>query len=268
MEINGKEYSDEKIAILHKKRVREYEEWRKQKAAEFLQTKKRAKYYHCEAIFDPDYENDFYIPLSDEIVARVRALKEEIARNSELKSDEDRADEFRDRVYEIGYDIDVDITAFGGSEWTYTNIDIDDFVYEYNFDLHFFDWDGDKNDKLVHCPVILSDEEYIELLSQLLVLPGCSFNHLAYLRSKLKFVHKRVQSSLHHRDFGAGWFPCYEYDYAVRMTELREDARKLQKQLEKNGEQYPHIGFLKDPVVNLCVISAKRESKAVNKSNN
>ena len=260
LEINGKEYSDEMIANLRNKRVKEYAKWRRQKAAEFLQNKKRTKYYHCEALFDPDYENDFYIPLPDEIIARVRALKEEIANDPELKTEEDRADEFRDRVYEIGNDIDVDITVFGGSEWMYTNINIDDYVYEYNFDLHFFDWEGAKNGKLVHCIVSLTDEEYIALLAQLMDKSECSFNQLPYLGPKLKAIHKKVSESLHHRDFGAGWFPCHEHDYAVLMTELRKDARQLVKQLEKKGEQYPHINFLKDQMINIIVAQAKQRN--------
>ena len=260
LEINGKEYSDEMIANLRNKRVKEYAKWRRQKAAEFLQNKKRTKYYHCEALFDPDYENDFYIPLPDEIIARVRALKEEIANDPELKTEEDRADEFRDRVYEIGNDIDVDITNFGGSEWMYTDIDIDDYVYEYNFDLNFFDWEGAKNGKLVHCIVSLTDEEYIALLAQLMDKSECSFNQLPYLGPKLKAIHKKVSESLHHRDFGAGWFPCYEHDYAVLMNELRKDARQLVKQLEKKGEQYPHINFLKDQMINIIVAQAKQRN--------
>ncbi len=259
LEINGKEYSDEMIANLHNKRVKEYAKWRRQKAAEFLQTKKRTKYYHCEALFDPDYENDFYIPLPDKIVARVRALKEEIANDPELKTEEDRADEFRDRVYEIGNDIDVDITNFGGSEWVYTNIDIDDFVHEYNFDIHYFDWKGEKNGKQVQCSVILSDEEYIELLAQLLDMPECSFNHLAYLSPKLKAIHKKLSDNLHHRSW-LTYYPGYEHDYAVLMTELRTDARQLVKQLEKKGEQYPHINFLKDQMINIIVAQAKQRN--------
>ena len=259
LEINGKEYSDEMIANLRNKRMKEYAKWRRQKAAEFLQNKKRAKYYHCETLFDPDTENDFYIPLPDEIVARVHALKEEIAKNPELKTEEDRADEFRDRIYEIGNDIDVDITNFGGSEWMYTNIDIDDYVYEYNFDIHYFDWEGEKNGKHVHCSVILSDEEYIELLTQLLDMPECSFNHLAYLSPKLKAIHKKLCDNFHHRSW-LTYYPGYEHDYAVLMTELRMDAKKLLNQLEKKGEQYPHINFLKDPMVNIIVAQAKQRN--------
>lgn len=257
LEINGKKFSDAKVVAEYKKRKNEYLQWRRQKAAEFLKNKKRAKYYHCEAIFEPDYENDFYIPLSDEIVARVRTLKEEISHNPELKSDEDRADEFHDRVYEIGHDIDMDLTAFGGSEWTYTNIDIDDFIYEYRFDLHFFDWEGSKNGKQVDCSVILTDEEYIELLAQLISKPECSFNHLPYLSPKLKAIHKKVRESLHHRNWMA-FYPCYEHDYAVRMTELRHDAKLLNKQLEKKGEHYPHLDFLKSPVVEIAVANYER----------
>ena len=60
LEINGKEYSDEMIAKLRSQRRKEYRQWRLQKATEFLQNKKRVKYYHCEAFFEPDTENDFY----------------------------------------------------------------------------------------------------------------------------------------------------------------------------------------------------------------
>ena len=260
LEINGKEYSDEMIAQLHNKHAKAYRQWRLQKATEFLQNKKRVKYYHCEAFFEPDTENDFYIPLPDEIVARVRALKEEIARNPELKTDEERADEFRDRVYEIGYDIDEDITRYGGSEWVYTDINPDDYLYGYNFALHLFDWEGAKGGKRFPATVALTDEEYVELLAHLLDKPECSFNHLACCSAKLKAIHKKVSEDLHHREFGIGDYCCYDHDYAVLMTELREDARKLIKQLEKKGEQYPHLNFLKDPMVNIIVAQTKHRN--------
>ena len=256
LEINKKTFSDEQVLAEYKKRTREYLNWRRQKAAEFLKNKKRAKYYHCEAVFEPDFENEFYIPLPDEIVARVRALKEEIANDPTLKTEEERKDEFRDRVYEIGNDIDVDITNFGGSEWMYTNIDINDHVYEYNFDVYYLNWKGEKNGKWARYTVILSDEEYIELLTLLLDKPECSFNHLAYLSPKLKAIHKKLSENLHHRSW-LSVCPGYEHDYAVLMTELRKDADKLLNQLKKEGDQYPYIDFLKDPMVSIIVAQAK-----------
>ena len=256
LEINGKTFSDEQILAEYKKRTREYLNWRREKAAEFLKNKKRAKHYYCEAVFEPDFENEFYIPLPDEIVARVRALKEEIVNDPTLKTEKERMDEFHDRVYEIGNDIDVDITNFGGSEWMYTNIDIEDYIYEYNFDVYYLNWKGEQTGKWARYAVILSDEEYIELLTLLLDKPECSFNHLAYLSPKLKAIHKKLSENLHHRSW-LSVCPGYEHDYAVLMTELRKDADKLLGQLKKEGAEYPYADFLKDPMVNIIVAQAK-----------
>jgi hypothetical protein len=82
---------------------------------------------------------------------------------------------------------------------------------------------------------------------------------LAYLSPKLKAIHKKLSDNLHHRSW-LTYYPGYEHDYAVLMTELRTDARQLVKQLEKKGEQYPYLNFLKDQMINIIVAQAKQRN--------
>ena len=258
LEINGKEFSDEQVMAEYKKRKNEYLKWRREKAAEFLKNKKRNKCYHC-LISDDGHEEDYYFALPNDIVDRVRDLKERIKNDASLKSDVDRADEYLDRIDEIGQDVEIHIPM--PEDYIFTDIDIDNYIYLYRFDLHFFNWNGDKNGKRFPASTVLTDEEYIELLTLLLDDPDCSFNHLAYFSPKLKAIHKKVGDDLHHTDFGVGDFLCEKHDYAVLMTELREDANKLIKQLEKKGDQYPYLGFLKDPVVSIIVATEQHKTK-------
>ena len=258
LEINGKEFSDAQVVAEYKKRKSEYLQWRRQKAAEFLKNKKRSKCYHC-VISDDGHEEDYFFALPDDIVARVRNLKERIKNDSSLKSDVDRADEYHDCIDEIGQDVEIHIPM--PEDYIFTDIDIDDYIYLYRFDLHFFNWKGDKNGKRIPSSTVLTDEEYIELLTLLLDDPDCSFNHLVYLSPKLRAIHKKVGDDLHHTDFGVGDFLCEKHDYAVLMTEVREDANKLIKQLEKKGEQYPYRSFLKDPVVSIIVATEQHKTK-------
>lgn len=259
LEINGKEFSDEEVLAEYKKRKSEYLKWRRKKAAEFLRNKKRDKFYHCVIAPEEGGEDDYYLHLNKDIIARVRALKKEIANNPELKTDEDRADEFSDRIDEIGKDIAVDMPMPG--EFVYTNIDLDDYIYLYRFDIHLFDWEGKRNGQRVFASTELTDEEYIELLAHLIYDPECSFNHLAYCGPKLKAIYNKVSEDLHHMDFGLMDYFCYEHDYAVLMTELRADANKLLKQLEKKGETYPNFKFLNDPVVSMIVANQERHKE-------
>lgn len=134
LEINGKEFSDAQVVAEYKKRKSEYLQWRRQKAAEFLKNKKRSKCYHC-VISDDGHEEDYFFALPDDIVARVRNLKERIKNDTSLKSDADRADEYHDRIDEIGQDVEIHIPM--PEDYIFTDIDIDDYIYLYRFDLHF-----------------------------------------------------------------------------------------------------------------------------------
>ena len=255
-----KEFSDEEILAEYRKRSDEYHEWRQRKAAEFLQSKKRNKCYHCYTVeTETGYEDEFFIPLADAIVARVQALKEEIRNDPELKDNEDRADEFSDRVCEIGYDIE-NVPQPWPDDNIFTNIDLDDYLYLYHFDIHLFDWKGDANGRLFPATADLTDEEYIDLLALLIDQPDCSFQHLAHLSPKFKAIHDKVSDYLHNYDFTVMKQFCHDHDYAIRMTELRRDAQTLLKQLKDNKEKYPYIGFLKDFMVNLTVIMNERNA--------
>lgn len=267
IEINGKQFSDEEIMAEYRKRSDEYHEWRQQRAEEFLQNKKRDKCYHCYTIeIETSAEDDFFIPLADDIVARVRALKEEISNNPDLTDDDDRDDFFSERIAEIGYEI-KNVPEPWPDDNIFTNIDLDDHIYLYHFDIHLFDWKGDANGRLFPATADLTDEEYIDLLAFLIDQPDCSFQHLAHLSQKFKAIYDKVSDYLHNYDFHVAKPFCHEHDYAIRMTELRDDARTLLKQLKDKKEEYPYIGFLKDFMVNLSVIMEKRrDSKSSSQS--
>jgi len=267
IEINGKQFSDEEIMAEYRKRSDEYHEWRQQRAEEFLQNKKRDKCYHCYTIeIETSAEDDFFIPLADDIVARVRALKEEISNNPDLTDDDDRDDFFSERIAEIGYEI-KNVPEPWPDDNIFTNIDLDDYIYLYHFDIHLFDWKGDANGRLFPATADLTDEEYIDLLAFLIDQPDCSFQHLAHLSQKFKAIYDKVSDYLHNYDFHVAKPFCHEHDYAIRMTELRDDARTLLKHLKDKKEEYPYIGFLKDFMVNLSVIMEKRrDSKSSSQS--
>ena len=263
LEINGIEFSDDE----YMKRSDEYLEWRQQKAAEFLKNKKREKCYHCYTIeTETGVEDDFYIPLTDDIIARVQALKEEIKNNPELKDDDDRADEFSDRVYEIGYDIQ-NVPEPWPSDNIFTNINLDDYIYLYRFDIHLFDWEGNANGRTFPASAELTDEEYIDLLAYLIDQPDCSFQHLAHLSPKFQAIYNKVSDHLHNYTFCVMEAFCHNHDYAIRMTELRNDAQTLLKQLKKKKEKYPFYNFLKDFFVNFSVTVAKWNANKLSQKN-
>lgn len=258
---NNRELSDEEILVEYQKRSAEYLEWRQQKAAEFLENKKRDKCYHCNTIeIETGVEDDFFIPLADDIVARVRALKEEINNNPDLTDDDDRDDFFSDHIAEIGYEI-KNVPEPWPDDNIFTNIDLDDYIYSYRFDIHLLDWKGDANGRTFPACADLTDEEYTDLLALLLDQPNCSFQHMAHLSPKFKAIYEKVEDYLHNYDFNVFECFCHEHDYAIRMTELRADAQTLLNQLEKNNDEYNEYnnykGFLKGFLVNLTVLMSK-----------
>lgn len=256
----NKEFSDEEILAEYRKRSTEYLEWRQQKAAEFLQNKKRVKLYRCEIMEDTSVEDTMYLALSEDVISRVRALKESIANDSELKTDEDRADEFRDHICEIGDDIEV--SGPMPADYIYTDIDLDDYIYVYRFDIHLLDWKDNADGRTFPASTELTDEEYIDLLALLIDQPDCSFQHLAHLSPKFKAIYDKVEDALHNYDFNVFKSFCHEHDYAIRMTELRSDAQILLKQLKKNKDEYPYKGFLKNLLVNLSVLVTENVRRA------
>ena len=261
LKIKDREFSDEEVLAQFKKRTAEYRKWRLQKAAEFLQNKKRNKCYHCGVVSEADDEGfDIFMPIPDDIIARVRALNEEIANDPELETDEDREAVYHDRIDEIGMDIEPgnDPMMNGAS---FTLIEPDNYIYLYHFDLHIFGEKENKNGQRLSATSSLTDDEYVELLAHLIDQPHCSFHHLAYLSPKLKAIHKKVDEDIHNLDFGVGYYVCHDHDYAVLMTELRNDANLLLKQLKKKKEEYPYLNFLKDPVVNFAVVSLEYGAK-------
>lgn len=260
IENEGRQFSDEEILAEYRKRSDEYLEWRQQKAAEFLQNKKRDKCYHCYTVeTETSFEDDFYLELDDDIIARVQALKERIAHDPEMTDDDMREDELLNGIEEIGYDI-KNVPQPWPSDNVFTNIDLDDYLHFYRFDIHLLDWNEDGNCRQFPASVNLSDEEYIDLLAFLLDQPDCSFHHLAHLSPKLKAIYEKVSRYLDNYEFGMLTPFCHTHDYAIRMTEIHNDAKTLLKQLKKKKEKYPYIGFLKDFVVNLSVCVSERKS--------
>lgn len=259
IEIEGKQFSDEEILAEYRKRSDEYLEWRQQKAAEFLRNKERDKCYHCSVVSDADEDGfDTHMYLTDNTIARILALKEEISNDPELKTEEQRDDEFHDRLGEIELDVDDSDPLMAGA-WL-EDVDLDDYIYLYHFDIHLFDWNGNANGRLFPATVDLTDEEYIDLLAFLLDQPDCSFQHLAHLSPKLKAVYEKVSRYLDNYTFNVLEPFCHTHDYAIRMTELRRDAQTLIKQLEQKKVMYPYIDFLKDFVVNLSVCVSERRA--------
>lgn len=254
--IKDKQFSDDEVYAAYQKRKKEYAEWCHQKAAEYLQNKKRKKYYQCNVIVPEDVEDEWYMPLNDEIVARLYKLKEEIANDPTLKTDTDRADEFHDRLDEVAQDIKYD---YPGSV-IFTNIDLDDYRYYYKFDTHLLDWKKNENGITSNTSAYLKDEEYITLLAFLIAHPKSSFQNLAFQEPEIKTIYDKVSEELHNHDFGVFHPFCHEHDYAIRMTELRADANALLKQMKKNKEEYPYIGFLNDFLVNF-IVKAKYNKK-------
>lgn len=232
-EKNDKALKKEQEMNEFNQRCDEYLKWRKQKAAEFLKQKEREKCYRCEVEYD-GAGCVFYLPLSDDIVARVRALNEQIDNNPNLKTDHERSLAYFDGIEKIGEDIQI--------EWVeqWNAIDFENYIYLYGFSVHTFDWAGEENGRRFPVSACLTDEEYVTVLAHLLHQPDCSFHNLAFLGPELKAIHDKLCDEIHHKDFsengdGTARY-CENHDYAILMTELREDAQKLLKQLEEQGE--------------------------------
>lgn len=243
-----KKYSDQQVAADAKRCKKERHDWCEQQAREYLAAHQRPKYYYTE-YYIPEAEQETYIRWTqDDIDTIQKAIADDIAEYGPYE-DEKEADEMRREVIQ---NLGVDMSYYLPEESDkYREIDL----LDVKFDKYIccekatvlrFEKEDDTPRKTV-CAVQLTDEEYIQVLTELLYSPGpLSFDGLWM---KLPEIGKKI------------WKNCgsLHATSAIFLTDLNKQVDEILA-LHGGRKNTPHVDIFDNPIAIMAEYLAAKES--------
>lgn len=242
--LNDQKFSDGEIAQGVRQLKQERHDWCEQKAREFLATKPRMKFYHVD-YFVPDVDLETHLRLTSGDIEKIqKALAKDLEEYGPYVDEEDEKDRRGDIICELELDGDYEIAPYG-SIWI-KDVDFNDYVYCYSVRAVRFDNQGNKKQYDDHCNVSLTDEEYIQVVTELLYAPyEISFDGL---RAVLPEIGNKI------------WGCCFEdrYASALILDEINQDVNTI---LEQNGgrENTPHVGIFSNIFAQIAEYQASKQ---------
>ncbi len=242
--LNGQEFSDKEVVQSVKEAKQARHDWCEQQARAFFATKERPKFYHI-YYYIPEARMDQYYKVPQELLDKIReAIDADIAENGAYASKEEASDVRRDIISDMdtsGY-IEVD----NPYEPDLLDIDFDDFVYCYHTRVKRFDPVSGEEKEGVLCLTALTDEEYIQVLTELLYSPEV----LSYddLRRILPEICKKIAKD------------CTKHGTATVLF-LEEMNRDVDTILEQNGgrNKTPYVELFNNPFVLMAEHNASKD---------
>lgn len=249
--LGDKEYSDQQVAAEVKRLKQERHDWCEQQAREYLAAHQRPKYYFTE-YYIPEAEQETYIRWAQDDVETIQkaisdAIAESIAIDGPLTEDEE--DEMRREVIQ---NLDIDMSYYLPEESDkYRRIDLldvkfDKYVCCEKATVLRFEKEDDAPEKEL-CVVKLTDEEYIQVLTELLYsTEPLSFDGLCSVLPEIgKKIWKRC-SNIHETS-------------AIFLTDLNKQADEI---LAQHGgrENTPYINIFDNIFAQLAEYHAAKES--------
>ena len=171
-----KEYSDKEVASAIKERKQARHDWCEQKAREFFATKERRKFYNT-SYYVPEADDEGYFHFPDELINTIQtAIDKDFAENGPSPNMKAAIADVRQEIIE-GMDLSeyeekfLHLVCPGFEYLTINDIDLDDFIYCYGVRVLRFDSHDGKQTGEEFEMVRLSDDEYIQVLTELLYAP-------------------------------------------------------------------------------------------------
>lgn len=246
-----KEYSDQQVAAEVKRLKQERHDWCEQQAREYLAAHQRPKYYFTE-YYIPEAEQETYIRWAQDDIDTIQkaisdAIAESIAIDGPLTEDEEF--ELRKQVLE---DLDIDMSyylpderdIYGHIELLW--VDFDKYICCEKATVLRFEKEDDAPEKEL-CAVKLTDEEYIQVLTELLYsTEPLSFDGLCRMLPEIgKKIWKRC-SNIHETS-------------AIFLTDLNKQVDEI---LAQHGgrENTPYINIFDNIFAQLAEYHAAKES--------
>lgn len=195
--------------------------WCRQKASEYLAAKERKKYYYIQ-YYDP-YENiiEGYNALPQEVVDNLRKeLEQSVIDDGPFKDKKEEIEQRREIIKNMSdpYIESPDQYQSVCADVCLYDIDPDNFIYDYKLIVCCFDPISKSLIKDEKIWVELSDEEYIQILTELLCAPfNLSFDGLRMVEPNIcNRIIKQYSTS--------------DYATAIFLTEMNEDVQNILEQ--------------------------------------
>lgn len=230
---NDQKFSDKEVATAAENARQTRHDWCEQQARAFFATKERSKYYYC-TYFVPEVEEHIYHAFSKEEEEEIRS-----AMNQQI------AEGYEPDLHEILPDMEIFVGGGDGPEGVLTDIDFDDYLYCYHIRVKCFDpvSGEEKEDDL--CLTALTDEEYIQVLTELLYSPQVlSFDGLRHI---LPEICQKIAKD------------CTQKDTTTVLF-LEEMNRDVDAILEQHGgrEKTPYFNLFNNPFIMLAEYNASK----------
>jgi hypothetical protein len=231
---NNQQFSDKEIADAAKAKKQERHQWCEQQAREFFATKERRKFYYC-TYFIPEVEHHKYFAFPKEQEEEIRS-----AMNQQI------AEGFDPDLQEILSDIEIFVEGDDNEpEGMLTDIDFDDYLYCYHIGVRQFDPVSGEEEKADIRMTALTDEEYIQVLTELLYSPHVlSFDGL---RRVLPEICQKIAKDCTKEDTTTALF----------LEEMNQDVDAI---LEQHGgrEKTPYVNLFNNPFIQLAEYNAAK----------
>ena len=244
--INEQKFTDKEVASAIKEAKQARHEWCEQQAHEFFTGKNCRQFYHV-WYYLPEIEDDGYLCLPKTTIDAVReAIDKDIAENGPYSDPDGAGDARRDIIYSLNIDVTdkVDPTA---EYVTLTDIDLNDYLNCYSVRVLRFDSQSCEQLANQQLAVHLTDEEYIQILTELLYSPKqMSFDGLCKILPEvgIKITDRCVDTNA---------------STAIFLKEMNDDVDAI---LEKNGgrENTPYIDLFDNPFVLMAEYNASKNT--------
>jgi hypothetical protein len=242
-----KEYSDQQVAVEVKRLKQERHDWCEQQAREYLAAHERPKYYYTE-YYIPEAEQETYIRWAQDDVETIqKAIADDIAEYGPYENEKEEDEMRREVIQNLELDLSYYINEVGAYEyWRINDINLEKYVCCEKATVLRFDKEDDTPRK-TECAVKLTDEEYIQVLTELLYSPEpLSFDGLC---SVLPEIGKKIW-----KDCGSLYVTS-----AIFLTDLNKQVDEI---LAQHGgrENTPHVGIFDNIFAQLAEYHAAKES--------
>lgn len=220
-----------------KKETKDFEAryaWCRQKASEYFAAKERKKYYYIQYYDKDENELDEYYALPQETIDNLlKKIEQEVLLDGPFKDKKEEIEIRREIIQDMddAYIDDPEGSMFYKLKVSY--IDPDDYIYYYKYNVCHYDPISKSLIKDKKEWIHLSDEEYIQILIELLCAPvNLSFDGLKIVEPDI------CEKIMKHRT------TC-DYATAIFLTEMNEDVNNI---LEQCGgrDKIPESKYISD----------------------
>ena len=226
---DNKQYSDQEVASAVKQLKQQRRQWCEQEVCKYLSTHARNKFYFTE-FYIPDTYDSTYIMWKQSVID---TIKNELSKYGPYEDEDAECDERLNIIEDLSANGELDLSGYIPEIEMYEShhvidIDINKYICSEKACVLRFDKETDKP-TTTYCNVELTDEEYIQVMTELLYSPSpLSFDGILHL---LPEIGMKIYNQCTNNNQTS----------AIFLTELNNHVDEI---LAQHGgrEKTPHVG--------------------------